>query len=208
MGRTLLSGWAAALSLHGIKHFIFDTVDLGKYNNRRMESTKLDDNRAYLSLGSNLGDRAFNMRQAVEDLDSHPRITVVRQSSMYETEPVGVKDQPAFLNNAVQIRTGLTPNELLEVTKSIEDQMGRVRTFRWGPRVIDIDILAYNGMSIDSEELVIPHPKMLERAFVLAPLMEIAPDLELPGGIRVSNAYHSLPDDEKATVRRLGRSGK
>ena len=128
---------------------------------------------AYLSLGSNLGDREGNLNKAVEELAKHPKIKVAQVSSFIETAPVGCTDQPDFVNAAVRIETTLTPRELLAAVLNIEKSEGRVRTIRWGPRVIDIDILIYGDETIDEEDLKIPHPRMMERDFVLKPLAEI-----------------------------------
>ncbi|MCY4367229.1 MAG: 2-amino-4-hydroxy-6-hydroxymethyldihydropteridine diphosphokinase [Chloroflexi bacterium] len=131
---------------------------------------------AYLSLGSNLGDRAGNIRQALAFLDSEPNLSVVAVSSTYETKPWGLLDQPNFLNIAVGVQTSLEPATLLDVAKGIEQEIGRIPTVRYGPRSIDIDILLYGDLVIDwsTPDLQIPHPRMRERAFVLVPLAEIA----------------------------------
>jgi len=128
----------------------------------------------YLSLGANLGDRQGNIDQALELL--RQRLTIQRVSSCYETAPVGFAAQPDFVNIACQAHTDLPPAELLRLVKQVEQQLGRRATFRYGPRLIDVDILLYDDQVIDTPELTIPHPRMAERAFVLAPLAEIAPD--------------------------------
>jgi len=129
----------------------------------------------YIGIGSNLGDREEHCLKAIR-LFSEKGILVTRRSSMYETEPWGVKDQPKFLNMAIEGETGLTPAGLLEVLKMTEDEVGRTKTYRWGPRVIDLDILLYDDLVISTPELTIPHPRMHEREFVLRPLAEIAPE--------------------------------
>jgi len=106
---------------------------------------------------------------------------ISRVSSLYETAPVGVTDQPDFLNAVAAVRTGLGPEETLDALLHIENQMGRVRTQRWGPRVIDLDLLLYGGERVSLPRLTVPHPRLRERAFVLVPLAEIAPELRLPG---------------------------
>lgn len=129
----------------------------------------------YLSIGSNLGRREENCLEAVELLKETGMI-VRRISSLYETEPWGMKDQPYFINMVVEVETDLEPEELLKVLKGLERRMGRTETVKWGPRVIDLDILLYNDIIYDSPDLKIPHPLMQERDFVLRPLAEIAPE--------------------------------
>lgn len=137
---------------------------------------------AFLGLGSNLGDRVANLRQARRCLDATNGIRVRDVSSIYETEPWGITEQPKFLNCAVAIETSLEPAQLLESVKNIERDMGRVATIRYGPRLIDIDILLYGDSVIDSEtpDLKIPHVRMVERAFVLVPLAEVAGEVWHP----------------------------
>jgi 2-amino-4-hydroxy-6-hydroxymethyldihydropteridine diphosphokinase len=125
-------------------------------------------------------------------LGAHSGIEVLKVSSTYETEPVGYTEQPDFKNAVVMVSTTLQPRELLEVVLGIEQKMGRVRTIRWGPRVIDIDILLYDDKEIDEEGLQIPHPRMMERRFVLEPLAEIAPELVLPDGNTAGDAVKKL----------------
>lgn len=137
--------------------------------------------RAFLGLGSNLGDRSENLRRAVALLDARDGVRVVRTSSIYETEPVG-PPQPDFLNAVAEIDTTLSPRALLEACLGVEAEMGRVRRERWGPRVIDVDLLLFDDQRIDEPDLVVPHPRMHERAFVLVPLAELAPDLILADG--------------------------
>lgn len=129
----------------------------------------------YLSLGSNLGDRIGTIQQAVHMLSAHPQIRVLSSSSFYETEPVGLKDQPWFINVAVAIETDLTPHALMDVCLGIEQQLGRIRDpkARFGPRTIDIDILTYGSLVLESETLTLPHPRMHERACILVPMLEI-----------------------------------
>jgi 2-amino-4-hydroxy-6-hydroxymethyldihydropteridine diphosphokinase len=130
----------------------------------------------YLGLGSNLGDRQRNLERAVELLDQTPGIEVTRVSSFRTMAPFGVEDQPEFLNGAVEIETALDPPALLAAVKRIETALGRRPTYRWGPRVIDIDILLYDRLRWESPELTIPHPGLLERPFVTEPLGELAPE--------------------------------
>lgn len=133
----------------------------------------------YIGIGSNLGNREENCLKAIRLMEEQG-IKVVKRSSLYETEPWGVKDQPMFINMVIEAETELTPQELLKALKSIESSMGRTETKRWGPRLIDLDILFYNDMIINTPELRIPHPYIHERPFVLRPLGEIAPELEHP----------------------------
>lgn len=137
---------------------------------------------AYLGLGSNLGDREEFLREAVRQLSENPRVEIAAISSFYETAPVGYTDQPDFINVVIKVKTTLSPQKLLEICLSTEKKIGRLRTIRWGPRVIDIDVLLYNDLKVDEKDLQIPHPRMLEREFVIRPLAEIAPDLILPNG--------------------------
>lgn len=130
---------------------------------------------AYLGIGSNLGERRNNCLIALRLL-AEKGVIIRKASSFYETEPWGIKEQPDFINMAAEVETDLPPDELLKVIKGIEREMGRKETFRWGPRIIDIDILLYNDMIYESEDLRIPHPLMHEREFVLEPLSEIAPE--------------------------------
>jgi 2-amino-4-hydroxy-6-hydroxymethyldihydropteridine diphosphokinase len=131
---------------------------------------------AYLGLGSNLGNRRRNLEQAVARLNDTSGIHVQRVSSFRETEPFGVQDQPFFLNGVVEVETELDPPALLAAVKRIEQELGRTPTYRWGPRVIDLDILLYGSIRWESAELTIPHPGLLKRPFVTEPLGELAPD--------------------------------
>lgn len=132
-------------------------------------------NSVYLSIGTNIGNRLANLQQAVKLLMDTTAVQVQAVSSIYETAAVGFTDQADFLNIAVHVETTLNPYEMLDVCQAIENELGRVREFRWGPRVIDLDILLYNHENIEAENLIVPHERMFERAFVLIPLTEIAP---------------------------------
>lgn len=132
----------------------------------------------YLALGTNLGDRSSNLARARDELK--PFVEILQESSVYETPPWGVTDQPTFLNQVLKATSELAPLELLKTVKKIESSMGRVPTIRFGPRLIDIDILLYGDTVLGTPKLVIPHPRMVERAFVLVPLCEISPDLKSP----------------------------
>lgn len=138
----------------------------------------MSDVTAYLGLGSNLGDREANLRRALSLLGEKVEVTAL--SSVYETEPWGYTEQPHFLNMTCGLRTALAPHELLAHAQDVERRLGRVRTLRYGPRTIDVDILLYGDLVVDTPDLQIPHPGIPERAFVLAPLAEIAPGVEHP----------------------------
>ncbi|MFC3928015.1 2-amino-4-hydroxy-6-hydroxymethyldihydropteridine diphosphokinase [Streptococcus caprae] len=129
--------------------------------------------RAYLSLGTNMGDRLGYLQQAIDALDKHKRIQVTQVSSVYETPAWGNENQADFLNIACQIETDLTPLELLDACQTIEQELGRVRHEHWGPRTIDLDILLFGDRIIAEQRLQVPHPYMRERAFVLVPLLEL-----------------------------------
>jgi len=137
--------------------------------------------KVFLGLGSNLGDRARYLKEAISALAS-PLIKVEATSRIYETEPWGLMDQPLYWNQVIEVETSLEPLELLHVCQEIEHRLGRERKVHWGPRTIDIDLLIYDNTVIESKELILPHPYLEERAFVLAPLREIAPELVLPSG--------------------------
>jgi len=132
----------------------------------------------YIALGSNLGDRAGNLQAAIEALE--PEIHPLKCSAVYETPPWGYSDQPQFLNQVVEAETNLSPIALLDYLKKIEVQLGRKETFRFGPRIIDLDIIFYDSEVIDSPPLIIPHPRLAERGFVLMPLADLAPDFRHP----------------------------
>ena len=135
--------------------------------------------RIYLSLGSNLGNRVLNLEMVKSDLP--PQVKILDCSPVYQTKPWGYLDQPDFLNQVIVVETSLTPRELLEYIKDIEKKIGREPSFRFGPRIVNIDILFYGDRIIQEEDLVIPHPHIKDRAFVLIPLANIDPDLNYPG---------------------------
>jgi 2-amino-4-hydroxy-6-hydroxymethyldihydropteridine diphosphokinase len=144
-----------------------------------------------VGLGSNLGEREATLWKALEGLGATEGIEVVAVSSFRETDPVGVVDQPRFVNAAAALETSLRPRELLERLLDVERSLGRDRAVeeRWGPRTVDLDLLLYGGESIDEPGLEVPHPRLAERAFVLEPLLELDPDLRLPDGRRLRDLY-------------------
>ena len=137
--------------------------------------------RVYLSLGGNIGDPVQAMGEALRMLDADDWTEIVAVSSLYRTPPWGNTDQPDFLNAAAEIHTGRSPRELLDLCLEAERKLKRVRAERWGPRVVDLDILVFGDRTIHEPGLEIPHPRMLERAFVLVPLAEIAPNFSVKG---------------------------
>lgn len=140
---------------------------------------------AYLGLGSNLGDRLASLQGAVDRLGAEAGIELIRSSRVWETVPVGGPEQPEFLNCVVRAAVGLEPFDLLAACQRVEAALGRVREVRWGPRTIDIDVLMIGTRAIDTPGLMVPHPRMHQRAFVLMPLLEIDPDPVLPNGTRL-----------------------
>ena len=155
--------------------------------------------RAYLGLGSNLGDKRGMLDEAAARLGATPGVTVVARSGYYRTPPWGDTHQDWFLNAALALDTELPPHGLLSVCLGIERALGRVRERKWGPRSIDIDLLTYEGATIRDPDLVLPHPHLLERAFVLAPLAEIAPDLAV-FGVPIADALAQL---DRTGIERL-----
>lgn len=153
---------------------------------------------ATLGLGGNLGDPVAAFATVFRRLETHEAVSLVRPSSVYRTAPWGKLDQPEFLNMAVLIETGLSARALLDLCLCLEREGGRERRERWGPRTLDIDILTYGGQAIDEPGLQVPHPRIAERAFVLAPLAEIAPGLVI-GGRSVADLLEAVIDD---TIRR------
>ena len=136
----------------------------------------------YIGLGSNQGNAIDNVCRAIEELGGSESIQLIRCSSLYRSAPVGYLDQPDFVNAVCQACTSLSAEELLEALQQMEHKAGRRRDgVRWGPRVLDLDLLLYANVALESETLVIPHPRMHERAFVLYPLQEIAPGMQIPG---------------------------
>lgn len=132
--------------------------------------------KAFLSIGTNIGERLDNLNNALKGIADSDENKITKVSSVYETDAVGYEDQAAFLNIVAEIETDFAPVELLDFCLALELELGRVRLFKWGPRLIDIDILLYEDVKIDTEKLKIPHPYMKERAFVMIPLLEISPE--------------------------------
>ncbi|OXM82477.1 2-amino-4-hydroxy-6-hydroxymethyldihydropteridine diphosphokinase [Paenibacillus rigui] len=128
---------------------------------------------AYIALGSNMGDRERFLQDAIRQLDTHEEIAVSGRSGIYETEPVGVVDQDPFLNMVIEVETSLSAQALFDVMVRIELELGRTRELRWGPRTLDLDLLLYQDTVQDDPFLILPHPRMLERAFVMVPLVEV-----------------------------------
>lgn len=156
---------------------------------------------AYLALGSNMGDRESYLMSAIKELQKHSEISIENISSIYETDPIGYTDQDQFLNMVIQIKTNLTAFELLNTTQQIEKKLGRKREVKWGPRTLDLDILLYNNENIEAEHLIVPHPRMLERSFVLIPLNEINPDVNiLDNGTSISVIIDQLLDKEGVRI--------
>lgn len=153
---------------------------------------------AYIALGSNLGDRELNLLRAVAEIGKLPSCKVTALSPFYETSPVGVTDQPSFVNAVLRLTTELASHDLLDSLQHIETVIfSRKRTIRWGARTIDLDLLLYGDEVINGEDLIVPHPRMTERRFVLQPLSDIAPDLVHPVlGKRIADLLAALRSEE------------
>jgi 2-amino-4-hydroxy-6-hydroxymethyldihydropteridine diphosphokinase len=158
--------------------------------------------RAYIALGANVGDRLTFLQRAVARLGATPDVQITRLSSVYETEPIGVTDQSWFLNAVVEIDTNLSPPCLLTHTQAIERGLARVTTRHWGPRTIDLDILLFGDLELHTSSLMIPHPELHRRAFVMIPLLEINPGIVLPDGTVVATCLKALTPPQE--VRLVG----
>lgn len=159
------------------------------------------ENKAFIALGSNMGNRYDYLGQAIKLFSDNPKIELVNCSSVYETDPVGYEDQDLFLNMVIEIKTEFNAYELLDICLKTEQQLGRKREIKWGPRTIDLDILMYNQESIETENLIVPHPRMHERAFVIVPLLEIQPDMIIPGMEKpLQTSLDELPDKEGVRI--------
>jgi len=154
-----------------------------------------------LGLGTNLGEREQNLQQALKLLEADGKIRVDHLSSLYETAPFGVTDQPDFLNMVVSVKTDLSPQKLLHKCLHVENEMGRIRTRHWGPRVIDIDLLIFDEVQLQSEELTLPHPGILQRAFVMLPLRDLVPSLQLENGRTVMDMALEFEQFDGSGVR-------
>lgn len=152
-------------------------------------------NNAYLSIGTNIGDRKKNLKDAVDLINSIENVNIEKISKIYETKPWGYTQQDNFLNICVKITTNLAPFELLEKCQYVEKELKRVRLIRWGPRTIDIDILLYDDIICEDENLILPHPRMHERAFVLIPLMDLEKEIFVKG--KTLSHWLSLVDVEE-----------
>lgn len=157
----------------------------------------------YIALGSNIGDRETYLYKALRSMEEKG-IDVIVESSVYETAPVGYTEQPSFYNMVIGVRTDLLAEELLARLQRIELDFGRERIMKNGPRTLDLDILLYNGEDIQSKHLTVPHPRMHERAFVLVPLAEIAPEAQVQG-VTIQALRDRLPDSERQDVACVGR---
>jgi len=159
--------------------------------------------KVYIGLGSNMGDKKKNIEEALRLLDNPPDLIIEKRSSLYSTEPIGYVGQDWFLNSVVEVSTLLSPGELLSRCQAIEEHMGRVRTMPWGPRIIDLDILLYGEEIVEEDGLIIPHPNMHRRGFVLLPLSEIAPEAVHPKlNKKVVELLRQLKDRHKVEIYR------
>lgn len=157
-------------------------------------------NKAYLGLGTNMGDRLEYIESACKLLENCEDINIAKKSRIYETKAWGYTDQADFLNMCLEIKTNLNEYSLLEVCNEIEQKLNRERIIRWGPRTIDIDILFFNDIILNDKNLYIPHPRISERAFVLIPLMDLNKDLKIKG-INIEDYLNSLTCEEKEQVK-------
>lgn len=155
--------------------------------------------RAFIGLGSNIGDTEETIKEALRRLDNNPDINIIAVSSLYLTEPLGYENQPWFSNCVAEVETSLDPDRLLDALQDTENNLGRKRTIRWGPRTLDLDILLYDKLTICSERLTVPHPRMRERAFVMVPLAEIAATAEFPDGKTAADIRAELDSEKKCS---------
>lgn len=152
---------------------------------------------AYIGLGSNLGDSEAYLNKALVLLHRPPETALKRVAPFYRTAPVGFTEQAHFVNTVAEVETALPPAELLQLLLSVEDELGRERTVRWGPRTLDLDLLLYGDLQIDRPDLTVPHPRLHERAFVLSPLADLVPGLLIPGRGKVADLATRLGGEQK-----------
>lgn len=157
-------------------------------------------NKSYLGLGTNIGDRLNYLNQALNILNSHSNIKISKKSKLYETKAWGYTEQADFLNMCVEIETDLDPNDLLHVCQDVEKKLNRERKIRWGPRTIDVDILLFNDIILQEENLEIPHPRIKERAFVLIPLIDLNDKLKIDN-VSINEYLKSLTTEEREEVK-------
>lgn len=151
----------------------------------------------FISIGSNMGNRYDYLTKAIKSLTTYPEIELINYSSIYETDPVGYEEQDLFLNMVIKVITKLSAFELLAICLKTELELDRKREMKWGPRTLDLDILLYNQESIETKKLVVPHPRMQERAFVMIPLLEITQSDDIPG---IQESLKQLPDKEGVRI--------
>ena len=154
-----------------------------------------------IGLGSNMGEREQNLQQALGMLEADSSIRIEKISSIYETAPFGVMDQDDFLNMVVAVETELSPENLLQKCLGVENAMGRVRSRHWGPRIIDLDLLFYDAVQMQTNNLTLPHPGIGQRAFVLIPMRDVVMDVQLPGGLIIDSMLVSLMESGRQEVR-------
>lgn len=155
---------------------------------------------AYVSLGSNIGEREQTLQDAIMRLHRLDEVEVIASSSMYETEPVGYTEQPAFINMALALATTLPPQQLLEAMLAVEKRLGRVRYFQNGPRTIDLDLLMYDDVRMESADLTLPHPRMFERSFVLIPLVELMESIKAEERFAIATLMQASEGKEGVTL--------
>lgn len=166
-----------------MSHAVEPTKATGDPSGRAFDAT--------IGLGSNIGDRTGNIARAIELLTADGAVSVVARSPFYRTDPWGVTDQDWFVNACLAVKTDVSPRELLRRCQAVENEMARVRIQRWGPRNIDVDILTFRDLKINEPDLVVPHPRIAERAFVLVPLKDVAPDVKI-GGASIDEMLSTL----------------
>lgn len=168
-----------------------------------LKQTNCTATRVFVALGSNLGNPLQQIDKAALALGAHEHITRIAMSKVYQSTPHGVKDQPDYLNSVLEIRTTLTPEALLQVLQSIEDEHGRTREIRWGARTLDLDIILFDTRVIETATLTIPHPRAHEREFVVQPLFDLDSELVIPGQGKVSDLRKHLPIETLKEIRNV-----